>query len=499
MELEELDLKLDFSGWDGTGRDPRPLQEDFLAWISNTLPHVKVLVAQAPVGFGKSYVLRAIQRATGGAIVTPSNILIDQYRSDYPRVNYLKGKAKYVCSSGLTCADYAELNNKKTCPGCTYSKCRRNAIEGHPTFFNPMSLYTLRCTNGVDTPILCVDEMHQLASMILLLCGKRFAKSRYDFDDSVLNETRLREWLKVQVDKLYRLAKQYRKLGEDKKWADIMREAESAELTLMGLKENPENYAVWIEEGRYRGQADKFINVKPVQPPKFLVHRMLDSDRLLLISGTAFQHDIKELVGNAPYEFLDLPSPIPKQNRPIYNEPVPYDMNYKTDPEMVVRDIEKILDQHPNQNAIIHVSYSWGKKLAPLFTRPILTNTSENKDQIVEKFKKEGGVFLASGCAEGLDLKGDLCRLNIIPKLIYPDLNDPVVKKRKALPDGNDWYNLETLKGVIQQAGRSTRSPDDYSTTIVMDPGFAWRVGKYKKVLPQSFLEAIVWTKRKVK
>lgn len=499
MELKDLETQMTFNGWDGTGREPRPLQKEFLDWTSKVLPHVRITVAQAPVGFGKSFALRAIQRQTGAAIVTPSNILIDQYRADYPRVNYLKGKARYTCSSGLTCSDYAELNNKKTCPGCTYSTCRKKASEGKPTFFNPMSLYMLRCSAGVDTPVLCVDEMHQLSSMILLLCGKRFAKSRYDFDDSVLNESRLREWLKVQVDKLYRLAKQYRKLGEDKKWASIMQEAENAELTLMGLKENPENYAVWIEDGKLRGQPDRFINVKPVQPPRFLVHRMLESDRLLLISGTAFKHDIKELVGEEPYEFVDLPSPIPKENRPVYSEPVAYDMNYRTDPKLVVRDIEKILDQYPGQNAIIHVSYSWNKKLAPLFKRPILTNTSDNKEQIVAKFKKEGGVFLASGCSEGLDLKGDLCRLNIIPKLIYPDLNDPVVKKRKALPDGNNWYNLETLKTVIQQAGRSTRGPDDSSTTIIMDPGFAWRINKYKADIPKSFYDSIVWTKRKVK
>jgi Rad3-related DNA helicase len=95
--------------------------------------------------------------------------------------------------------------------------------------------------------------------------------------------------------------------------------------------------------------------------------------------------------------------------------------------------------------------------------------------------------------AEGIDLKGDLCRVNIIPKLNWPDLNDEVVKKRRSLADGQEWYAMQTLKTLMQQVGRSTRSQEDYSATYILDPMFSRMVNQYKHKLPKSFTESIVW------
>jgi len=50
---------------------------------------------------------------------------------------------------------------------------------------------------------------------------------------------------------------------------------------------------------------------------------------------------------------------------------------------------------------------------------------------------------------------------------------------------------LETAKVVIQQAGRSTRGPEDWSTTIVLDPSFERLITRTSKYLPKSFLEAV--------
>ena len=196
----------------------------------------------------------------------------------------------------------------------------------------------------------------------------------------------------------------------------------------------------------------------PITPPRFLCDALLSADKIVLMSGTLFDTDIKTLLGDRPYESIDLPSPIPVENRPVFYRPVPFKMNYQTEPGMIVDAIENVLKSYPGKNAIIHVPYNMSKRLQPHFKRKVLTNTSQTKDETLKKFKKYGGVWLASGCAEGLDLKGDLARVNIIPKLAFPDLNDPVVKKRKALEDGEQWYGLETLKTLVQQVGRTTRS-----------------------------------------
>jgi Rad3-related DNA helicase len=71
---------------------------------------------------------------------------------------------------------------------------------------------------------------------------------------------------------------------------------------------------------------------------------------------------------------------------------------------------------------------------------------------------------------------------------------DPVVKRRMA-KESNKYYDLETLKTLIQQVGRSTRGVDDYSTTIIGDKGLGRLIHKWKDELPKGFLKSITWSK----
>jgi Rad3-related DNA helicase len=208
------------------------------------------------------------------------------------------------------------------------------------------------------------------------------------------------------------------------------------------------------------------------------------------MSATMFEHDIKSLLPGREYRKLEVEAPIPAQQRPIIFRPTPFKMNYRTDPSKIVKYVEKILDENKGLNTIIHVPYSLQQKMLPYFTRPVLHNTPENKQAIVEQYIKEGGIFLAAGCAEGLDLKDDLCRVNIIVKLMYPNLGDSIVKKRKSLEDGELWYFLETLKTFIQQAGRSTRHQNDWSKVYLMDPTWPWLASQLKGRIPKFTQEA---------
>jgi Rad3-related DNA helicase len=101
---------------------------------------------------------------------------------------------------------------------------------------------------------------------------------------------------------------------------------------------------------------------------------------------------------------------------------------------------------------------------------------------------------LASGCSEGVDLPGDVCRVNIVPLLYRLNIGDAVIKKRMAKEDGRQWYNYETVKALIQQAGRSTRGTEDYSITYVLDPALPRLILDKSLEIPQSLKESIVWT-----
>lgn len=480
------------TNFDGSGRNPRKVQKDFLTWLSNGWDSADVHCGQLPVGSGKSAIARAIQLETGAAVIPPSNLLINQYIEEYPGTNFLKGKVHYSCRSGLSCADWQDVLEQKACLDCPYALAKKRA-ETEPTFFNAMSLFYWNLRAPSKPRVIVVDEAHQLTSMLLLLTSKRFRRGQYRFDDRCRNEIYLAQWMRQQLANLNKLANLYHNTGNFKKVNEIAGEIESISMCLAGLESDPQNYAIWESKESFRGKPESFLNVKPVRPPAFVVRNLLDCAKLVLLSGTLFKSDIEDLSAGRSSRFIDLPSPIPKENRPIYYRPVSFPVNYKTDPAKMVGAIDDILTDHPGSNSLVHTTYDRSKKMAPHFRRPVLTNTPETKNAQLDFFKKHGGVFFAAGCAEGLDLKDDLCRVNIIPFLITPNMEDPVVKKRMAQEDGQKWLALETLKSCIQQAGRSTRHERDHSKTYILDPRFASLVNRNREDLPQSFLEALIW------
>lgn len=452
-----------------------------------------VHAGQLPVGSGKSAVAEAIKLATGAHGVIPSNILIEQVIGTYPRANYLKGKSTYRCFSGLSCLDWTTTLKQRACHSCEFKACRDRASLGESTYFNPMSLHFYSIGNPGPFPVLVVDEAHQLPGMVSLLTSKRLRQSVYRWTDDCLSELRLIPWMKEQIRKLDKLANTYRQISAWSRLQPIVEEITTLGMTLAALEADPQNYAIYAEKSTYRGFPERYLLVRPVRSPPSTVRTLLNCDKLILLSGTLLPQDLDDLAAGRSSRSIDLPSPIPASRRPVLYRPATIPLNVNTDPVDLARQIERVLDLYPSLNTIIHVSYSLGKRLAPLFKRPILTNTAATKDETLARFKRDGGVWLACGCSEGLDLYDDICRLNIIPRLGFADMRDPVVAKRRALDDGTQWYELEALKIVVQRAGRSTRHEEDYSVTVVMDPLFSRLVRKYRHLLPRSFVEAIQW------
>jgi Rad3-related DNA helicase len=238
------------------------------------------------------------------------------------------------------------------------------------------------------------------------------------------------------------------------------------------------------------------LNLQPIFAPQFLKDAILGEGKLVLMSGTLFPSDVKELVGDTDFAFLDLPSPIPMKNRTVHYRPISDKVNYETPPKVIAEAIKKVAGEHPGENMLVHLTYSDSKAVsAELGDFPVLTNTKENKAKKLKKFKEKGGVFLAAGCAEGLDLKDETCRVLYVPRLLRPNLGSPVVQKRRALEDGREWYDLQTLKSTLQQLGRAVRNETDYAHLEIGDPAFAALILRYIKKLPKSVTDAIKWTR----
>jgi ATP-dependent DNA helicase DinG len=94
----------------------------------------------------------------------------------------------------------------------------------------------------------------------------------------------------------------------------------------------------------------------------------------------------------------------------------------------------------------------------------------EKLEPVLASFKQYAGgpaVLISPAMFEGVDLPGDLSRFQILVKAPFPSLGD---KRMKFILDHHpDLYNAITIMKIIQGAGRSVRSKDDYAVTYILD------------------------------
>jgi ATP-dependent DNA helicase DinG len=87
----------------------------------------------------------------------------------------------------------------------------------------------------------------------------------------------------------------------------------------------------------------------------------------------------------------------------------------------------------------------------------------------------------------GVDLKDDLSRFQVILKVPFPNLISNKIKMR--LTTRPDWYNWRTLIDILQSYGRSIRNEDDWAETYILDECFDQILEN--KNIPKYFLEAL--------
>jgi Rad3-related DNA helicase len=473
------------TAFDGTNRQPRPVQIQALNWYNASQHKIKVM--QLPTGSGKSAIARAIQLKTNAAIVVPSNPLLDQYIDTYKGVNYLKGAGHYQCgNSGLTCEDKRTLQ-ETPCNDCPYRSARTKAVQGEPTIFNPISMYYAaehKKWTGFKTII--VDEAHKLVDTLHLLSSIEFRKGRYGFKD-VTDARTAKIWIKGLIPQLSTLAKKYKDSGDYKQYLDLNRQMSRMESVLHGLENYPDQYVVYSEERPYRDTRDTFLIVKPLNLPGHILKQVLgDFDELVLMSATLPKLWVKEIVGKMPFDYLDVPSSIPVESRLIYVDQV--GLTGRSEPQVVAEWIKK---HWKGENCIVHVSYYMARQLKQYFPDALI-HDAKTKTTVLEQFKTHGGLWLAGGCAEGIDLAGDVARLNLIPNVQMANIGDPYVKAK--MTQNRNWYEVNALVTTIQQAGRTTRGAEDSSKTVIGDERIIRIVGKHSSEVPRSFREALrIW------
>ena len=105
---------------------------------------------------------------------------------------------------------------------------------------------------------------------------------------------------------------------------------------------------------------------------------------------------------------------------------------------------------------------------------------------------KKNTVLLSPSMSEGVDLKENLSRFQILCKVPYPYLGDPIIKKR--MNKRKTWYPLQTAKTIVQSVGRSVRSKDDQAVTYILDQDWQRFFNRNKEFFPEDFKNCLKWS-----
>ena len=165
----------------------------------------------------------------------------------------------------------------------------------------------------------------------------------------------------------------------------------------------------------------------------------------------------------------------------------------KTLPNLI-KAVKSILEEHKNEKGIIHThSYYIANKIKnAMRSSRILTHDSSNRDEILSRHMNSDKptVLISPSMTEGVDLRGEASRFQIVCKVPYPYLGDRLVKKR--MNRWKWWYPLQTAKTIVQSVGRSVRSKDDHAVTYILDQNWNMFYSRNSQLFPKDFRECLI-------
>ena len=163
--------------------------------------------------------------------------------------------------------------------------------------------------------------------------------------------------------------------------------------------------------------------------------------------------------------------------------------------------ISKIVFDNPDHRIMIHaVSYVQAEKVfrylkAGFPTRSILTHQKDSgsKKKTLEVYEKTpGAVLISPSMARGADFKGDLCRVQILIKVPFPNLGDKQISARlHSTYDGQTWYSVQTIRELVQMTGRGMRSESDWCVSWILDKQFLNIWGKNQDLFPEWWRRSV--------
>lgn len=501
------------------GYTPRESQTEYFKFVEKNWNNLDVLCNVAPTGAGKSLMNLGTSKwreqfSESTAILAPRKFLQDQYVSEFPWLTTLKGADNYICNdcliSGQSCRAKKRLTTKYCAPDqCPYLIAKAAAAASKTTLFNFHSYFV----NEMFKSNMIIDEGHGTVDLLYSLFSKKIWKCEFDYPDDIEITSEgvalfLSGIIKNMKDKLAMF------MGNNvaKELLDSITDEIDQIETLQGaLSNNGSDFIVRKKKEKYFGETkhlknseQEYIYVKALRVDKIAENVLWPKNtvkKIIFSSATLSKIEMDLLgLGSKRIMFHEGESPIPWESRMLVIDPVA-NMTFAHRKESIPKIAKKIIDiakQFPDQKGVVHCTYDVAKQLKVLLGegKRYLFHDSRNKEEVLKYFMACGGnyILVASGMAEGIDLKDDLARFQIIVMLQFPSLVDDVMEWiAKNNPMLYKWF---AIRNLIQQTGRIVRGKDDYGITYFigeeLTKGF---FNSTEHLWPGWFKKSMVWKK----
>lgn len=510
------------------------------AAVSLVVDDNDVVVIEGPTGIGKSAINYVLGMIMGSSFyTTPQRSLRNQLQNDdalSEGMKTLRARADYQCGAkpNYNCEECpVNQSSSGSCAnteGCTYWSNKVSSVRSQmagTTFAYLIvdGFIPHRSPDGGDIlsfqkerDLLIVDECHTLEGQVASMFAG-FSISPWSVPPEVYGKAKTQIGRKrdpshhtdVQeiLEGVKNRAEQFIEAHEgDESMESVVEDCENYIQKYNYFREEASEGRDWVcnvgevEHPNFGNEVPK-LEMKPIKVDRFLRERVWDRAQKYVLSTATmpYRGDPGKWLdriglGDRDFDVIRKPMPFPSDRREI-------NRNYSIDKfsnngdeenwHEIVQTVKMIAQENPGENGLIHTaSYDRAEKLVDDLPAgmAIQDEGKRDKEKLIEDWQKSSAQIVCSpSMMEGVDLKYDICRWQILLKVPYPN---GYADNRVSwmLDQGNwDWYYQETGLKVFQSYGRAMRAEDDRMTYYVLDESFDDLLGKTDP--PRWILEAL--------
>ena len=475
----------------------------------------RVLFLDAPTGSGKTLIGELVRRRVRerAAYICTSLTLQDQFLNDFGYAYLLKGRTNYP-TLDYPFPEYTAGDCTKTPPPepqcywcsdvdwCPYTQAKNQALRSDLAVVN--TSYFLSECNYVGylsgRPLIVADEADTLEQSLMgfvsfTLSEGMARRLHVQVPKKGSHKTTIMGWMEAEL--VPAVKKRYQGIqGES---LQVIREKLSLKRFAQGVTNIMKLEGDWVRDNDAGPLVIKPLKVNDEAEQVLWRH----GGKWLCMSGTIISgQEMAESLGleerGIPWQVVSMPMHFPVENRKIIVAPVA-NMIYSEKEEAwpkVAYAIQKIMERHPEERILVHtVSYALTKFLMGELRSPRViayTSSDQREGALSSYLAKSGSVLLASSFDRGIDLKGDDCRVVVVAKVPFPSLGDRQISDRVHSTGGQLWYNVQTVRKLVQMTGRGVRSKEDWCLTYILDQQFQEKIMRRNQgLLPQWWKEAV--------